>query len=165
MRDIETAQLRALAELIALLSQLVHAIGFTAKLKPAQWATLRYLQKVNASARTLTEFSRANAITKGAASQMIKALQERGLVSFEPSTEDRRSKLINLTELGRRYLDDDPLNQIVAALRKVEPGSRKAFAETIEVLLRDPFVIELNNPKARQRLAKTRKSLQRTPIK
>lgn len=163
MRDSETAQLLALAELVVLLSQVVQAIGFTGALKPTQWAALRYLQKVNASARTLTQFSRANAITKGAASQMIKALHERGLVSFEPSMSDLRSKRIDLTALGRRYLDDDPLSLVASLLRKVEPAKRRALAETIEVLIRDPSVIELNNPQARQRLAKARKSLQRTP--
>lgn len=163
MRDADSAQLQALAELIGHLSQIINAIGFTAGLKPAQWAALRYLRNVNASARTLTVFARANAISKGAASQMIKALGERGLVGFETSAEDQRSKRIDLTPLGLRYLEDDPMHLVADALRKVPPADRMAMAGAIEAVLRDPFVLELNNPKAQQRLAKARRSLQRTP--
>lgn len=163
MRDAEAAQVQALAELIGQLSQVINAIGFTAGLKPAQWAALRYLRQVNPSARTLTVFARANAVSKGAASQMIKALAERGLVGFETSAEDQRSKRIDITPLGLRCLEDDPMHQVAAALGKVPASDRIAVAGAIEAVLRDPFVLELNNPKARQRLAKARRSLQRTP--
>lgn len=149
---------RALAELLFHLAQVINALGYSNGLKPAQWAALRYFAKVNPSARSLTEFANANAITKGAASQMISALVSRGLVTVDALSDDLRRRRIDLTDSGRALLAQDPLNQVADLLGGVDPTKRTATAELIETLVRAPLAPRLNNPKARQRLAKARQS-------
>ncbi len=156
--DHDLSRRRALAEVLFHFSQVINALGYSNGLKPAQWAALRYLAKVNPSARSLTEFANANAITKGAASQMISALALRGLVTVDTLPEDLRRKRINLTDSGRALLAQDPLNQIADLLDRVDPANQIATAELIETLMRTPLAPSLNNPKARQRLAKARQS-------
>lgn len=139
-------------------SQVINALGYSNGLKPSQWSALRYLAKVNPSARSLTAFANANAITKGAASQTITALAARGLVTVDSLSEDLRRRRIDLTDAGRALLAGDPLNRVADLLDRVDPAKRIATAEVLETLVRAPLALRLNNPKARQRLAKARQS-------
>ena len=53
------------------------------------------------------DLGRLLSITKGAVSQMLASLEERGLVSRVPAPGDRRSTLAVLTHRGRALIDDE----------------------------------------------------------
>lgn len=69
-----------------------------------QFHALRFL-RLNTGA-SLSQVSEANGMTLPTASKMIDALVERGLVSRETDTSDRRKITLSLTPKGRRILED-----------------------------------------------------------
>lgn len=149
---------RALAELIAQLSQIIYAKGFSNQLKPAQWAALRYLDRANASARTVTELARAQSVSKGAASQIISTLRAQGLLTIVPVPDDLRQKQIDLTPAGRDHLIDDPLNPLAEALGPVPDQQLEDMAGIVEILIRSRFTGDLNDRIARERMKRAQRA-------
>lgn len=110
-------------------------MSFACGLKPAQWVALRYLDRANESARTVTRFAQFHATSKSAASQTIAVLIEKGLVRAQPHAEDPRTKILSLTAKGRRVFQDNPLNGIGDVLGSLPPAQLEAFAESLERLI------------------------------
>lgn len=135
-----TERRKALTELTMQLSQIVYAMGFSGDLKPAQWAALRYFSRANASARTVTGFSRLNGVTKGAASQLITRMEAKGLVTIRPGHQDHRRRQIDLTELGRLRLELDPLNELARILAQFDDAQVQTLSVLMETLLRRPAI-------------------------
>lgn len=129
----------AIAELIELLATRLHTSAYAHGLTPAQWNALRFLDRANASARTLTAFARYQGTTKGSASQTLSLLQRKGLVRPEASPDDRRVNLLSLTQEGSALLHHDPMRTLRSALTKVPPGELDPFLIVLERLLRDVF--------------------------
>jgi hypothetical protein len=90
-------------------------------LKPAQWSVLRYLQRANPSARSITAFAQFHATTKSASSQTVRLLVRKGLVTMVQDVEDSRRKRLDLTDTGRAVLEHDPLQGIVVTLGNSTP--------------------------------------------
>ena len=127
------------AELLEHLGRRIYGACFAGGLKPAQWSALRYLQRANASARSVTAFAAFHATTKSAASQTIRLLVRKGLVSVVPHETDSRRKRLDLTPTGRSLLANDPLRGVVTALAAADPRKVFAFAEITETLIREGF--------------------------
>jgi DNA-binding MarR family transcriptional regulator len=132
------------AELLEHLSRRIYGACFASGLKPAQWSVLRYLQRANPSARTITAFAQFHATTKSASSQTVRLLVRKGLVTMVQDIEDSRRKRLDLTETGRAVLADDPLQGIVVTLGELESNKVFAFTEVVEALVRRAFVAELD---------------------
>lgn len=130
------------AELLEHLSRRIYGACFSAGLKPAQWSALRYLQRANPSARTITAFAQFHATTKSASSQTVRLLVRKGLVTMVQDTEDSRRKRLDLTETGRAVLEHDPLQGVVATLGELDPRKVFAFTEVVEGLVRRAFLPE-----------------------
>ena len=90
----------AVAELLEHLARRIYGDSFVRGLNPAQWNFLRYLQRTNESARTVTAFARFHATTASSASQTARLLVEKGLIQASVSTLDPRSKRLDLTAQG-----------------------------------------------------------------
>jgi DNA-binding MarR family transcriptional regulator len=106
---------RGIAELI---EQLWHATsnrGFATGLNPAQWAALRYLDRVHLSARSVGAFAEFHRTTPSSASQTFTALTKRGLVAKQKG-KDSRQRVLALTRAGRQLLKKDPLNELARAI-------------------------------------------------
>jgi DNA-binding MarR family transcriptional regulator len=127
------------AELLEHLSRRIYGACFAAGLKPAQWSVLRYLQRANPSARTITAFAQFHATTKSASSQTVRLLVRKGLVTMVQDLEDSRRKRLDLTDTGRAVLEHDPLQGIVTTLGELETGKVFAFTEVVEALVRRAF--------------------------
>jgi DNA-binding MarR family transcriptional regulator len=95
------------------------------------WARVRALQRLAVQPRTLSELAEQLAADRPYVTLIVDGLEERGLVQRTPHPEDRRAKVVALTEAGRAatahaeaILDEPP-----AALHDAPP-------EDLEALLR-----------------------------
>lgn len=132
-RVTDAQRAEVLVQLLESLARQVHTVSFSAGLKPAQWAALRFITRANRSARTVSGFAKAAAITRAAASQTVKFLIVRGFVHTVGDPLDGRIKYLELTTEGAKLLQYDPLRPFVAAVAKLDPD---AIDQASDVLAR-----------------------------
>lgn len=124
-----------IAELIEILLRELNARMYRSELNPAQWSALRYFSRDNGQHRTLTDFARFHASTRGTASQTISALQRKGLVTRTPVPKDARQVAVCVTDRGRAVLSKDPLASLTDCIGRIPDDRRLAFALIIKDLL------------------------------
>lgn len=133
------ASLRAIAELFDHFMRAIYSQSFVEGLNPAQWGALRFLNRANPRSRTLTEFARFHMVSKSAASDTMSALVRKQLVTKSRDPEDGRIMRLDLTERGRGLLAIDPLNNLVAALRRLPQDQHGLAAELAGAIARNVF--------------------------
>jgi DNA-binding MarR family transcriptional regulator len=126
----------AIAELLAALGRDIVSRGFAGDLNPAQWAALRFVNRANPSARSVTAFARAHRTTTGTATRTVAALVRKGHLLRFASTEDRRYGRLELTAKGEEALRLDPLREVAAAIGALPCGQRRALLEALWALQR-----------------------------
>lgn len=130
---------RAVAELFEHLSRTLYSLSFSEGLNPAQWNALRYLNRVDAPARTMSAFARFHVTTRSTASQTLAALVRKKLIKKTRDAEDGRVIRLELTPKGRRLLERDPVNHLVAALATLPAERQRVAADTVESLIKAVF--------------------------
>lgn len=131
--------------LLERISRVLIAEAHAQGLKPVQWEALRFLRRANRFSRTPTALTRYLGCTKGTVSQTVKALEQRGLVSKRAAVGDRRSAMLELTDVGKKTLESDPLeaiDQVVAGSGmegKLEPGLRDLLRSLLAARGMQPF--------------------------
>jgi DNA-binding MarR family transcriptional regulator len=95
----------------------------------AQISALRYLARANPMSRTASALAAYQATTRGTVSQTVKALVRAGYVTRTPSSTDRRTVRLDLTELGWAKLAQAPDDRLVAALAQLPRDQRAALAD------------------------------------
>lgn len=138
-RNNKGGSLRAVAELFDHFMRAIYSKSFVEGLNPAQWGALRFLNRANPRSRTLTEFARFHMVSKSAASDTMSALVRKQLVSKSRDPEDGRIMRLDLTERGRELLVNDPLNNLVAAIRMLPPDQQVAAGELAGAIARNVF--------------------------
>jgi DNA-binding MarR family transcriptional regulator len=128
----------AIAELIEQLSRITFQRGLASGLNPAQWTALRYLDRVNESARHVGAFAEFHRTTPSSASQTLSALEKRGLVTKQKG-EDSRRRMLALTAAGRAVLAHDPLATLAATIATLPEKELSSLAEILELLTRAAF--------------------------
>ncbi len=126
----------SIAEMLEHLGRKLHTASFAANLKPAQWTALRYLGRANGAARTPSAFARFQATTRSTASQTLKVLVDKGLVSVERSSDDARVRHLELTTAGRELLRSDPLRPLLGALAEADAAQLSAFSGVLAACLK-----------------------------
>ena len=111
-----------LADLVNRLGRGVHCLQFADGLNPAQWDALRYIGRANRYSRNPSALASYLKTTKGTASQTIKALEAKGLVTRQPHCTDGRAVHLVVTEDGDAALERDPLKNLEAAIRELGTG-------------------------------------------
>ncbi len=109
----------------------------SAGLNAAQWSALRYFSRANRFSRTVSAFAAFHHTTKGTASQTVKSLVSRGLLTRTPSQRDGRSATVALTEAGRAFLRQDPFEALVDAVARLTRRQRGDMAEALGSMLED----------------------------
>lgn len=74
-------------------------------LKLAHFAVLNHFARL-AGERTPVDLARAFQVTKGAMTNTLQKLEARGLVTIRTNPKDARSKLVTMTDKGRRVRDE-----------------------------------------------------------
>ncbi len=123
-----------LADLLMQLGRAVYAELPAGELTAAQWSALRYFSRANRFSRTVSGFAEFHATTRGTASQTLRSLVERGLLSRQRSDRDGRSVLFALTAKAKRWLGRDPVLALSRACDRLPAGQRHTLAGQIEVL-------------------------------
>lgn len=125
---------RAIAELLSSVTDRNSGRGFAAGLHAAQWEALRYFNRANESARTVTGFAQARGTTQGTATQTVSALVRKGLLKRYTRPDDRRSARLDLTDSGRKHLEADPFHNLVDAVNRLSVDDREALAKGLIAL-------------------------------
>jgi DNA-binding MarR family transcriptional regulator len=123
-----------IAELLVHLGRAVQSEDTRSELTAAQWTCLRFFARANGSTRTPSAFASFQATTRGTASQIIKSLERRGLVTPTRSERDRRSVCFDLTETGRAVLEKDPLRVLVGLIDGLDDAESAQFLATLSGL-------------------------------
>lgn len=124
---------RLVQRLLRLGRQLYRSEG-SGDLTPAQQAALRYLAAANRFSRTVAGFARYHVTTESTASEIVTALDRRGLVTRTRWPEDRRRIRIDLTERGKELLDGDPVLEAADAIRDLPGIVRERLIDNLQEL-------------------------------
>lgn len=124
------------AALINRLDRLARAVGARGRLNAAQWEALRYLARANRFSRTPAALACYLGATRGAVSQTLIALEQKGYVARGPNPRDARSVVLALTPLAERALRDDPVLALARDLAGAETGALEQVADALRAALR-----------------------------
>lgn len=106
-------------------------------LTPAQWTALRFFSRANRFSRTVSGFADFHLTTKGTASQTVKSLVSRGLLTRTRSDRDGRSVTMDLTSVGRAMLAQDPFEVLVDAVARLPDPQRDQLESGLARVLQD----------------------------
>ncbi len=126
---------RAVAELIEQLGRCAYGDAFTDGLNPAQWTALRYFGRANRFSRTVSAFALYHGTTRGTASQTVKALVEKRYLRRRPVKTDQRSFRLELTAKARKFLAQDPFDDLVSAARVLSAERRISVVNGLQAIL------------------------------
>jgi DNA-binding MarR family transcriptional regulator len=127
---------RQVAELIAHLMRVTHAMQFSEGLNPVQWEAMRYVARANRRSSTPGNLADFLGTTKGTVSQTLISLESKGYLQRTRWSGDRRVVRLHLTDQGIEMLKKDPLLSIVEALSKMPGGSVVSLYRKLSGVLR-----------------------------
>ncbi|OHC76544.1 MAG: hypothetical protein A3G18_13320 [Rhodospirillales bacterium RIFCSPLOWO2_12_FULL_58_28] len=96
---------------------------------------MRYFLRAGVKARTVNGLARYQGTTATPASRTIGALISKSYLKATTDPKDRRSKIIEVTPQGRKILKRDPLQEIEAALARLETRDQVALSALMEKML------------------------------
>ncbi len=123
------------AEAVAHLARTIYSGGNACGLTNAQWTALRFFGTVSRFSRNLSAFADYHATSRGSASQTIKSLIKKDLLSRIASNEDGRSARIEVTKKGRAFCEQDPFKRLVSAIETLPDGGPNNLAAVLEGVL------------------------------
>jgi DNA-binding MarR family transcriptional regulator len=123
-----------IAELLVHVGRAARSEDSRSELTAAQWTCLRFFARANTSTRTPSAFASFQATTRGTASQIIKSLERRGLVTRRRSNRDRRSICFDLSDQGRAMLARDPLGDLMGVIDGLDAAESEQFLTTLSRL-------------------------------
>ena len=125
-----------IAELVGRLGRMAHGLQYTSGLNPAQWEALRFIARANRYSRSPGAIARYLGTTRGTVSQTLIALETKGYIRRLRCDADRRALTVDLTDTGRRLIEDDPLCLVLQAADALDCDSRQQLADGLEGLVR-----------------------------
>ncbi len=128
-------KLQNIQELIDRLARLNAAEEWNGPLNPSQNAALSYLARANPYSRAPSHVADFLMTTRGTASQTLKALARKGLISEARADHDKRSIRYDVTIEGNNFLDN-PLG-LSSAISKLEPRAVDELKTGLEALVRN----------------------------
>lgn len=117
-----------IANIVNRLGRTIHAFQFAEGLNPAQWDALRYLAKANRYSRTPTAIAEYLRTTKGTASQTLRSLEAKGLITKAADHRDRRVVLLEVAPAGHKILERDPLMRLARSVERLGEDLDRANA-------------------------------------
>ena len=104
-------------------------------MQAAQWSALRYFGNAGERARNVMGLARYQGTNPGTASRTIAALARRGLLAVAISPDDKRARIVSLTDSGRALLAQDPLRTVESAIAAMPPEAQAGLAAGLRDLL------------------------------
>ena len=125
-----------LERLTNLLRNEERAVGLEHGLQPVHLQALRYLAACNRYSNTPAGLTEYLGLTKGTVSQTLAVLEEKGLLSKESSSVDRRVVHLHLSEAGRALISRLLPTQLFARALRELPDAGAGLEESLTELLR-----------------------------
>ena len=135
MADVHPDMPKNLAALVENVARIIQIRAHVHGVHPVQWSALRYFSRAGVKARTVNGLARYQGTTATPASRTIKALINKSYLEAKVDPTDRRSKIIEITPQGRKILKRDPLQEIEAALARLETKDQTALSVLLEKVL------------------------------
>ncbi|MBD3754646.1 MAG: MarR family transcriptional regulator [Gammaproteobacteria bacterium] len=123
------------AELLVHVGRVLRSDAGASPLTTAQWTCLRFFSHAGKDANTSSAFADFHGTSRGTASQIIKSLHEKGLLTRVRSRQDARSHVFKLSALGWEMLDQDPLQSLVSAVDQLGSKNREQLQKLCYSLL------------------------------
>jgi DNA-binding MarR family transcriptional regulator len=130
-----TPSATALADLLELLSRMLHARGYQHDMFPAQWVALRYFSKAKRDLCTASELARFQGMANGPVSRTVRTLLQKGLLQKSKEQPRGKAELLELTTSGRALLKFDPCRELESILSGLGDDARTLLGETLENLI------------------------------
>ncbi|RFC65454.1 MarR family transcriptional regulator [Fulvimarina endophytica] len=126
----------AVAGLLEQLTRRMHAQGFAARLFPAQWTALRYIENAPPHLRSAVDLARFQGLAPGAVARTVRTLIGKGLIEKTGKMVRGRAEQLELTDRGRQILRRDPLLAVVRAADHVPEEDLVPLRAGLGALLR-----------------------------
>lgn len=133
MDDVQNTPDR-IAELLVHVGRATRSEDGRSELTAAQWTCLRFFARANGNTRTPSSFASFQATTRGTASQIIKTLENKGLIVRRRSETDGRSVCFDLTDVGQKTLEKDPLCDLMGVIESLGQRESDRFLDTLSRL-------------------------------
>ncbi len=125
----------ALARLIEQMSRAIHSKGHSHGLFPAQWTALRYFATADPLRSNSSALAAYQGMAFGPVSRTVRTLVTKGLLRKGPTRGMGRFECLEVTEMGRDLLTQDPLKEILAALDGLSDEDKQVLAVALEAVL------------------------------
>ncbi|MGJ6980052.1 MarR family winged helix-turn-helix transcriptional regulator [Aestuariimicrobium soli] len=104
---------------------------------PPHWFTV--LAALDNGVKTATELAEREQVSAPSMSRTVKELEDRGMVSRAVDEDDRRARILTITEVGLKALHDGRRSRdhwMVERVRSCTPEEQKILAEATTILNR-----------------------------
>ncbi|MBR0686794.1 MarR family transcriptional regulator [Bradyrhizobium manausense] len=125
-------------EAIELMGQVARILWFEGTkhgMRDREWMALRFLSRANRFSTTPSALASYVGTTRGTASFIIGELERLGYVERKRSAKDKRSVMLSVTQLGKKFLARDPVNGLVDAIAVLDDDSKIRFRDTLRHVL------------------------------
>jgi DNA-binding MarR family transcriptional regulator len=126
---------RETVELLIQAARMADTTRLTCDLRPAEWMALRYFARANAYSRKASALADFEANSRAAVSHIISRLEQGGYLTRRQSQEDGRSFSLEVTAKGRTSLQQDPIGNLVQAVKSLPDQDRGALHDALREVL------------------------------
>ncbi|MEI6559774.1 MAG: MarR family transcriptional regulator [Rhodospirillaceae bacterium] len=116
-------------------SRLIHGMGFSGGMTPAQWVALRYFADAPPFSRTMANLARFQGITLAPVTRTVRMLIDKGYVERHPNPRSRRADLIIVNKAGRKALEIDPTHKLVEIIASIPNEDRECLVRSMKTIL------------------------------
>ena len=129
------SSIRELALSLHKLGRELHTQFSDRGLHAVQWSALRFYANAARNENTVSGLARYQGTTLGSASRTVSTLVNRGLLVPTTDPNDRRTKLLSVSEAGQQILSYDPLQRLEHALSLIPEDAVDLVHESIDAAL------------------------------
>lgn len=126
----------ALASLLEQVSRRLHSQGHSRDLFPAQWAALRYVDRMPPHLRTSSDLARFQGQEHGPVARTVRTLITKGYLETAGSAGRGRATALALTAQGAALLKVDPLLRARDVFERFDGPERETIARFLEDMIR-----------------------------
>jgi DNA-binding MarR family transcriptional regulator len=130
---------KPIAELLEQISLLIYSSSVARKLKPSQWAALRFFDQAAKNVRTVSGFAEMNFTTNGSSSQTVTTLVSKKYLERIPDKVDGRRHSLQVTKSGKKLLANDPISVLSGTIDALPASQKVHLANIVTRLYRDVY--------------------------
>ncbi|MHA6690820.1 MarR family winged helix-turn-helix transcriptional regulator [Devosia sp. A449] len=126
----------SLANLLDQVARRLHSQAHVQALFPAQWAALRYIERMPPQLRTSSDLARFQGQEHGSVARTVRTLIAKGYLKTAGPAGRGRATALELTEEGAALLQMDPLLKARSVFERYDGPEREIIARFLEDMIR-----------------------------